>query len=76
MKKILIYLMFASFAYGVTETCPIMEGEENDPEESSVVEGKAIGFCCGSCVKAFDANQAYYIKAIPCIAKKVYRCRT
>ena len=70
MKKILIYLMFASFAYGVTETCPIMEGEENDPEESAVVEGKAIGFCCGSCVKAFDANQAYYIKAIPALQKK------
>ena len=50
MKKILIYLMFASFAYGVTETCPIMEGEENDPEESVVVEGKTLGFCCGSCV--------------------------
>lgn len=70
MKKILIYLMFASIAYGVTETCPIMKGEENDPEESIIVEGNTLGFCCGSCVKAFDANQAYYIKAIPALQKK------
>ena len=70
MKKILIYLMFASFAYGVTETCPIMEGEENDPEESVVVEGKTLGFCCGSCVSKFEENQAYYIKAIPALQKK------
>ena len=34
--------MFASFAYGVTETCPLMVGEENDPEESVSVEGKTI----------------------------------
>lgn len=62
--------MFASIAYGVTETCPIMKGEENDPEESIIVEGNTLGFCCGSCVKAFDANQAYYIKAIPALQKK------
>tara|TARA_A100001037_G_scaffold63293_1_gene55348 strand:+ start:58374 stop:58805 length:432 start_codon:yes stop_codon:yes gene_type:complete len=64
MKKTILFFMFASFAYGVTETCPLMVGEENDPEETSVVEGKTIGFCCGSCVKKFDENQAYYIKAI------------
>ena len=38
--------MFASFAYGVTDTCPIMEGDENDADESVVVEGKKISFCC------------------------------
>ena len=39
-----------------------MIGEENDPEESVTVEGKKIGFCCGSCVKKFEENKAYYIK--------------
>ena len=56
MKKILLYLMFASFAYGVTDTCPIMEGDENDPDESVVVEGKKISFFCGSCVTKFEEN--------------------
>ena len=62
--------MFASYAYGVTETCPIMEGDENDIEEFSVVAGKKIYFCCGSCVSKFDENKAYYIKAIPSLQKK------
>ena len=70
MKKSIIFFMFASIAYGVTETCPIMKGEENDPEESVVVEGNTLGFCCGSCVKAFDANRAYYIKAIKSLQSK------
>ena len=70
MKKLLLLLMFASYAYGVTETCPIMEGDENDPEEFSVVAGKKIYFCCGSCVSKFDENKAYYIKAIPSLQKK------
>ena len=70
MKKLLLLLMFASYAYGVTETCPIMEGDENDQEEFSVVAGKKIYFCCGSCVSKFDENKAYYIKAIPSLQKK------
>ena len=70
MKKLLLLLMFASYAYGVTETCPIMKGDENDPEEFSVVAGKKIYFCCGSCVSKFDENKAYYIKAIPSLQKK------
>ena len=52
------------------ETCAIMIGDEIDPEEYSEVAGKKIYFCCGSCVKAFDANTAYYIKALPALAKK------
>ena len=52
------------------ETCAIMIGDEIDPEEFSEVGGKKIYFCCGSCVKAFDANTAYYIKALPALAKK------
>ena len=70
MKKILLYLMFASFAYGVTDTCPIMEGDENDADESVSVEGKKIYFCCGSCVTKFEENQAYYIKAVKSLYDK------
>ena len=46
MKKILLYLLFASFTYGVTETCPIMKDEENDPEATKcrpdVLEAPAL----------------------------------
>ena len=69
MKKISSYLMFASFAYGVTDTCPIMEGDEND-DESVIVEGKKISFVCGSCVTKFEENQAYYIKAVKSLYDK------
>ena len=47
-----------------------MVGDEIDTEEYSEILGKKIYFCCGSCVKAFDGNQAYYIKALPALAKK------
>ena len=66
MKKFTFILLFICLlsAHGADPTCPLMIGEENDPEESVVVEGKTIGFCCGSCVKKFDENKAYYIKAV------------
>jgi YHS domain-containing protein len=70
MKKILLYLLFASFTYGVTETCPIMKDEENDPEETTEVLGKKFTFCCGTCVRKFEENTAYYIKAIPELQKR------
>ena len=40
------------------------------PKSILEILGKKIYFCCGSCVKAFDGNQAYYIKALPSLAKK------
>ena len=46
------------------------EGDENDPDESVVVEGKKISFCCGSCVTKFEENQAYYIKAVKSLYDK------
>ena len=47
-----------------------MAGDEIDTEEFSEVLGQKVFFCCGACVKAFDANTAYYIKAVPSLAKK------
>ena len=66
MKKILTLatFIFTTTVYGISDTCPLMIGEENDPEETDTVEGKTIGFCCGSCVSKFDDNRAYYIKAV------------
>ena len=70
MKSLLIYMLLVPFAYGVSTTCPIMKDDEIDPEEVSTVLDQTIEFCCGSCVKAFDANVAYYIKAIPELATR------
>jgi len=47
-----------------------MKGEENDPEESVVVQGKQLDFCCGSCNRQFSENKAYYIKAIKSLYDK------
>lgn len=44
--------------------CPLMVEDGIDPEESVVVEGKRIEFCCGTCVRKFEENKAYYIKAV------------
>ena len=72
MNKFLSSLLFL-FLFNsslVAEECAIMLGDEIDPEEFSESTGKKIFFCCGSCVKAFDGAAAYYIKAVPALAKK------
>jgi YHS domain-containing protein len=72
MKKFLSSLLFL-FLFNssiLAEECAIMLGDEIDPEEFSESTGKKIYFCCGSCVKAFDGAAAYYIKAVPALAKK------
>ena len=63
MKYTIISILAISVLAGKEPTCPLMIGEENDPEESSTIEGKELGFCCGSCVKKFEENRAYYIAA-------------
>ena len=74
MKSTLTFILgffLVQFSFAADdETCAIMIGDEIDPEEFSEVAGKKVYFCCGSCVKAFDANTAYYIKALPALAKK------
>ena len=72
MNKFLssLLLLFLSNSSLVAEECAIMLGDEIDPEEFSESTGKKIFFCCGACVKAFDGAAAYYIKAVPALAKK------
>ena len=59
--------MAAALAFTSTDTnantCALMIGEENDPEETLTVEGVKLTFCCGSCVSKFEDNVAYYIKS-------------
>ena len=47
-----------------------MLGDELDRDESVVVVGKTITFCCGNCARRFEENAAYYIKASPILQKK------
>jgi len=71
MKYKLIVLMLASgLIASATQTCPLMKGEENDPDESVTVNGEQLDFCCGTCNKKFSENKAYYIKAIPYLYDK------
>ena len=49
----------------VTRIGAMMKGDAIDPEEFSEILGKKVYFCCGTCVKYFDAAPAYYIKAYP-----------
>ena len=70
MKNTLIslFLIFITTNLKATDTCPLMIGEENDPEETVTIEGKTLDFCCGSCVSKFEENKAYYIK----VSKTLY----
>lgn len=69
LKLILLSLFAASSVLAVQTKCPLMINDEIDTEESVVVEGKEIGFCCGTCVRKFEENKAYYIKAIEYLNK-------
>ena len=62
-KYIAIGLICATIS-AANEKCPLMVNDEIDPEEVISVDGKKIGMCCGSCVKKFEENKAYYIKAV------------
>lgn len=65
MKHLLISLstVIATINLLASNTCPLMIGEENDPEETVTIQGKHFNFCCGSCVSKFEDNKAYYIAA-------------
>lgn len=70
MKLILIAAIATSVATGLkAEKCPLMVDDGVDPEEAVVVEGQRIEFCCGTCVRKFEENKAYYIKAVEYLNK-------
>ena len=57
-------VMLAFSVNAADKMCPIMVEDSIDPEESTVVLGKNIQFCCGMCVRKFEENKAYYIKTV------------
>ena len=73
MKSILpsiIFVLICNLALADGhEDCAMMKGDAIDPEEFSEILGKKVYFCCGTCVKYFDAAPAYYIKALPALGK-------
>jgi YHS domain-containing protein len=66
MKLLLVaaILITTSTSNAKDKACPLMVEDEIDPEESVTVEGREIEFCCGTCVRKFEENKAYYIKAV------------
>lgn len=52
----------ASLLFGAEETatCPVMKGMPVKPQYAVEYQGKKIGLCCASCVKAFKKNPAKY----------------
>ena len=68
MKMIMSFIvvsafLFTPFAMGENKICPIMVDDEVDEEEVVEFEGKKVLMCCGGCIKAWDKNPKYYIKA-------------
>lgn len=53
--------------------CPIMTGDEADPEITVTYQGKDIHFCCSPCVKQFKKEPDYYVavfqamKSVPAV---------
>lgn len=68
MKYITAIPLFVAMSLSAN-TCPLMIGDEIDPEESATVLNKKIEFCCGSCVTKFEENKAYYIKVSDALSK-------
>ena len=66
MKYIVCFLSLFALVHTQAKEqtiCPIMIDSEIDEEEVVEYEGVKIYMCCGSCVKAWDKNPKYYLKA-------------
>ena len=61
---LLALLSITTLTYSEDKLCPLMVEDGIDPEETVVVVGREIEFCCGTCVRKFEENKAYYIKAV------------
>jgi len=46
-------------------TCPVMEGEEVDPELWVDYKGKRVYFCCDDCVERFNNDPERYLANLP-----------
>jgi YHS domain-containing protein len=46
----------------INKECPVMPGDEIDPEVTVVYQGKTIAFCCPACVKKFNKDPEKYLK--------------
>lgn len=53
----------------VNSKCP-MSGKPVDAEKVAVYKGETIGFCCGNCLKKFQADPAKHISKVQRDAKK------
>ena len=49
----------------LNKVCPVMVGNEIDPEIYSVYQGKRVNFCCLNCKEAFDKNPEKYLDRLP-----------
>ena len=54
----------------LNEVCPVMVGNEINPELYSTYEGKRVNFCCPSCKEAFDKNPKEYLDRLPQFASE------
>ena len=61
----LISFLYIAFSNAENKECPIMLGDEIDEEEVAEFEGKKVYFCCTACVKIWNKNPKYIIKAMP-----------
>lgn len=50
-------------------TCPIMVGRPIDKAVSTDYQGKKVYFCCGGCIKKFNAEPDKFAKELPQFSK-------
>lgn len=55
----------AKDAEPVNKTCPVMVGEEVDPDLHVDYQGKRVWFCCESCVEDFQEDPEAYLANLP-----------
>lgn len=55
----------------VQATCPVMAGNDIDPDIFTVYQGKKVYFCCQSCKAAFEKGPQKYLAGLPQFAGAV-----
>ena len=49
----------------IQKTCPVMVGNEIDPNIYSIYKGKKVYFCCEICKRTFENNPEEYLSNLP-----------